>query len=173
MSTLMIGAMIIAGTIGIFLLFIAVSNKSAKERNKALLNRFHQSGAEHGLSFSSQEVLNNSMIGLDGVQQKLLVLDFSTGYTISCIALADVKDCTVKKEYENVDFGNSKKPDIELQIRFTGIEFSFIKRTGTFFLPFYDNRNNSVYERKDLETKAKEWQLILSQLLLKDAAVRA
>ena len=69
--------MIIAGTIAIFVFIIAVNKKSNRKRTKTLIDTFSLAGAVRGLNFSSQEVLRNKIIGLDGLQQQLLVFDFS------------------------------------------------------------------------------------------------
>ena len=68
MSTIIIAAILVISIIGIFVIFASISKKNARKRNKTLLKRLSKSGSEHGLSFSSQEILKNKIIGLDGVK---------------------------------------------------------------------------------------------------------
>lgn len=165
MSTLLISVLIIAGTAAIFIFFIIGANKSAKERTKNLLRRFHQAGADHGMVFSGQEILHNSIIGVDGVRQQLLIIDFINNNASTVLSLANVEKCGVKKEYEYKDFGNGKKPDLEKELRTIAIEFNLKQTAAPFMLTFYDNRVNSIYEMAALDTKAKDWQLLLSKLI--------
>ena len=173
MSTLLISAMIIAGTIAIFVFIIAVNKKSNRKRTKTLIDTFSLAGAVRGLNFSSQEVLRNKIIGLDGLQQQLLVFDFSETHIFISLPLTEVKDCIVKKEFDTVDYGNAKNPSTEQELRFVSIQFTFKKRSDNFSLTFYDSKINSIYEMKELEAKARDWQLLLTKMIAKDVEVRA
>lgn len=169
MSTLLISILIIAGTAAIFLFFIIGANKSAKERTKNLLHRFHQAGADHGMVFSGQEILNNSIIGVDGLRQQLLIIDFINNNATTVVSLANVENCSVKKEYEYKDFGSGKRPDVDKELRFIAIEFTLKKTAAPFMLTFYDNRVNSIYEMAALDAKAKDWQQLFSKLISRPA----
>jgi len=173
MSTLLIGAMVIAGTVAIFMLFIFVNKQNSNRQNKALLSAFNHTGAVRGLSFSSQQVLNNKIIGLDGLRQQLLILDFAGDNTVTQLPLDEVKDCTIKKSYKSVDYGNAKKSAIEQELQSIAVEFTFKNRPGNFTLSFYDSKLNSVYEMAELEAKARDWQVLLSKLVSKDMEARA
>lgn len=173
MSTILTGAILIAGTIGIVLLLLFINKRNTKKRTKALLNAANEAGAGEGLNFSSQEILKDKIIGLDGVNQRLLIFDFQNTNQVTNIQLADVKECSIKKEYESINFGNNKKADIEQQLRTIAIKFSFRHKTGFFSLSFYDSMLHSVYEIAELEAKAKHWETILSKLILKDSKATA
>lgn len=173
MSTIITGAIVIAAGATIFLLFVFINKKNAGRQIKALLNNINLAAATQGLTLSSQEVLKNKIISLDGQHKKLLILDFGDTETMVTINLADVKDCKLTREYEQVDFGSGKRSDIEHQLRSIGIMFSFKKRTGLFPLTFYDSKINSIYEMADLEKKAKDWEVLLSKLLTSDIMLRA
>jgi len=56
------------------------------------LNTFNQAGADKGLTFSSQEVLTEKIIGLDGLHHKLLIFEFNNSNAIMHINLDDVKN---------------------------------------------------------------------------------
>jgi len=74
MSTIIVAAILVGAVIVIGGLLISVADKQKVKKRNQLLNRFSELGTIHNLSFSSQEVLNNSIIGLDGINRKILVL---------------------------------------------------------------------------------------------------
>jgi hypothetical protein len=168
MSTIITAAIIIAGTIGIFLVFIVHNNKRAKKRNRALLQAFNQAGAGLQLSFSSQEFLKDKIIGLDGVHRKLLVFDTRQTQPAECISLGEVKACVLKKDYVRINHGNGNNTDFEQVLQSIALQFSFKKREAVFLLPFYESSVHSIYERAELEEKAGYWETLLSKLLVKD-----
>src|SRR5690242_9239984 len=74
---------------------------------KKLLYRFSQLGTEYNLAFSGQEILSNTLMGLDGLKRKLLVMKQSgeNAYDILLIDLQTVKHCSVKKYYGAITDG--------------------------------------------------------------------
>lgn len=173
MSTIITGAIVIAGTIGIVWFLIFINNRNNKRRNKTLINVFNEAGAGQGLTFSSQEVLRDKIIGLDGQHLRLLVFDFLHTDAVTSIKLSEVKECALQKEYQNVNFGNEKNADMEKTLRTIAIMFSFKNRPELFSLSFYDSMLYSIYEIAELEAKAKAWEILLSKLILKDIKATA
>lgn len=170
MSTILTGIILIAVTAGIILFLAALNKKKTERRNRELINVASKAGASLGLSFSSMEIFKDKIIGLDGVKRQLLILDFLNDNTVISIRLADIKECSLKKEYEQVNFGNEKKTDMEQRLNKICLRFSFRNRPDHFFLSFYDSMLHSVYEIAELEAKAKHWELLLSKLMLRDTA---
>lgn len=168
MTTLFVAAILIASTILISLFFIHINKKSERKRNEKLLHLFHEAGSKHGLSFSSQEVLRNKIIGLDGLKRTLLIFEFANIESIICINMADIKNCTVTKEYESVNLGTEKKNRMEKHLTSIGIQFHFTNRAEPVSVSFFDNGFNSVYETAELEAKAKDWVAILSKMIVKE-----
>jgi hypothetical protein len=173
MSTFITGALVVAGTIIFITLLIAINKKSKRKQTRALLNSFNHAGAIRGLSFSSQEILSNYVIGLDGLHRHLLVLYHGGTAVYTSLPLADIKNCIINKTSEPVDYGSEKKPHVEQELRSITLQFSFNKKMEDFFVEFYNSRINSIYELKELELKAKDWQLLLSKMLQKEMEVRA
>lgn len=173
MPAFITGALIVAGTITIIVLLIAINKRSNRRQTRALLDGFNHEGAIRGLSFSSQEILKNYIIGLDGLHRQLLVLHYSGTAVYTSLPLADIKTCIVKKTYESVDYGSTKKSQVEQELRSISLQFSFKNKTDDFFVDFYNSRENSIYEMEELEIKAKDWQLLLSKMLQKEMEVRA
>lgn len=168
MSTIITAAIIIAGTIGIFLLFIAVDRKRTKKRDRALLQAFNLAGADLGLNFSSQEFLKEKIIGLDGLHRKLLIFDTLQTQPAECITLAEVKSCTLKKSYVRINHGNENNADFEQVLQSIALQFSFKRKDDVLLLPFYESTVHSIYERSELEAKAGYWETLLSKLLMND-----
>jgi len=172
MSTIIVAAILIISTILIFLIFIYINKKNERDRNETFLTLFSKAGTKYGLSFSSQQILRNKIIGLDGLQNKLLMYQFENN-NIICIDLAKVKSCTVTKEYDSVNMGTEKKSKIEKQLRSININFDFKSSLQPVAIPFYDSNINSIYEMAPLNAKAEDWQILLSKLLLKEHKARA
>src|SRR5579875_2921284 len=106
MSTLLIAAIIIGSIAAICFVLVSIHNKHKREAMNELLKNFHESGTENGLRFSSQEVLKNSILVLDGVHRKLLVMTQKDNAHVSfLINLNEVKNCSVKKIYGSLNAG--------------------------------------------------------------------
>lgn len=134
-----------------------------------------EQGTKNDLSFSSQEMIGNKIIGLDGIKRKLLLMDDVNGRTLlQTIDLGEIESCTLKKIYNGIPAGELKKKGIEEFINSIVLQFDFkngIRKPIT--LSFYDKAVNGPSEIKELETKAKGWQAILSKLLTKQQKKRA
>ena len=74
MSTIIVAASLVSVIIFISLILVSINNKQRQKRVTELLDHFSKLGTENNLSFSSQEILENCIIGLDGIQRKLLIL---------------------------------------------------------------------------------------------------
>ena len=74
MSTILVAAILVGSVVAICFLLISIHNKHKREAMNNLLKHFSQLGTENNLSFSSQEMLNNCVLGLDGINRKILVV---------------------------------------------------------------------------------------------------
>jgi fucose permease len=173
MSTIITAAIVILSTTGIALFFISINKRNNSKRNKALLHFFNKAGAEKGLAFSSQEVLKNKIIGLDGLHQTLSVFEFLQFDNVIHIRLSDVTSCVLKKEYETVNFGNGKAADTEQHLRYINLKFTFRNGQDPVYISFYDSNFHTIYEMAELEAKTKTWETILSKIIRKDVKKEA
>jgi hypothetical protein len=173
MSTIIIAAILVVSTIGIFAVFASISKNHARNRKKTLLKRLSKSASEHGLSFSSQEILKNKIIGLDGLNQTLLIFDFENADNVICINMQEVKNCTVDKKYHSIIIGNERKGKLEPHLSSIDVNFSFKNGREPVSVSIYDSRVNSIYEMQELEAKAKVWEKTLSGLISKELEIRA
>ena len=173
MSTIITALLIIITTAGIPSIFILIKNKKNKKRNETFLNLFSQEGSKHGLSFSSQELLRNKIIGLDGIKQTLLAFDFENTKNVICIMMAEVKKCTVEKKYDSIVIGTEKKAKIEPHLKSIDLKFVFKNDVETISVSFYDSDVNSIYEMSELEVKAKTWETLLTKMIFKELKATA
>lgn len=129
-----------------------------------LLNYFRQIGVKHQLNFSSQEILLNCILGLDGIHRKVLIVAQEQDYyTSSIIDLDQVKNCTVKKLYGSIKVGQLRKRRLEEYLQKIVLHFE-LKKGQPVEVEFYHHVNNHVYQVLELEQKAKYWEAILSKM---------
>jgi hypothetical protein len=164
MSAILVAAILVGVVVAICLLLISIHNKHKREAMNNLLKHFSQLGTENNLNFSGQEVLNNCVLGLDGVNRKILVVTREDGfYTSFMIDLNEVKSCTVKKLYGTIRVGDLKHHKLDQHLEKIVLQFEF-NRKPSVEIVFYNNADNHIYEIQDLEQKARHWEAILSKM---------
>ena len=170
MSTIIVAAIIISVIISICLILVSINNKGRQKTTAELLTHFSKAGTENNLSFSSQEILENGIIGLDGIQRKLLVLKkIDEGkYDSLVLDLNDVKSCSKKKIYRSVNIGTEKKEKFENQIDKIVLAFDFSDNRQPIHISFFDPVMTHIFAMPELEQKAKNWETILTKLLNTD-----
>ncbi|MGN6164304.1 MAG: hypothetical protein ACTHOF_07175 [Flavisolibacter sp.] len=174
MSTIIVAFIVIAVVIAICYFLIYTTKRHAQKKTGKLLSISSQTGSKYNLSFSSQEILKNRIIGLDGISRKLLVIEHDTAENdYSIIDLQDVKSCSVKKKYITVNMGDEKSKRMEEFLSTIVLQFNFKNGKEPFVLPFYESISNHVYEMKELEDKAKDWEAMLQKMLSNETKERA
>src|SRR6478672_3463266 len=110
MSTVVVAVIIISFIAAIVLVLVAINNRDRKQTTLELLSRFSDRAMESNLSFSSQELLENTLMGLDGIQRKLLVIKKfrADKYEPLPIDLNEVKRCRKIQVYNSVSVGDGK-----------------------------------------------------------------
>lgn len=124
------------------------------------LNRW---GAENNLHFSSQELLNDSILGLDVKRLKLMILQQPNRnlYEWNIIDLEMVSNCSVKKIHKPFYEGNFKTKNIDHYLDKIVLHFEFKDSRESSEINFYSHVGNNVYEMKELELKARKWEFML------------
>jgi len=164
MSTLFIAAILVGSVAIICLLLISIHNKHKREAMNNILKHFSQLGTENNLSFSSQEILNHCVLGLDGMNRKILVVTREDDYYGSFIIdLREVKNCTVKKIFGTIKSGDLKNNKLEQYLEKIVLHFELYRKPSVEIV-FYKNSCNHIYETQELEQKAKHWESILSKM---------
>jgi hypothetical protein len=170
MSTLLMALLILAITIILPCIFIARHRKNLKKEARGNFHRFSTAGTERQLSFSRQEIVQNKIIGFDGIQQVLMIAELDNNYDIICIAVKELAACSMDKVFYTVGETAIDKEKVLKEIK---LVFHFHDNREPVHVLFYNNHNDSIYLMADMETKAKEWQAAISRLIPKAAAVRS
>jgi hypothetical protein len=174
MSTIIVASIILFGVIGITIIFVYMHNQHLKKKRQVLLFCLNKLAAQHGLSFTSQEVLLNKAIGLHGLQRKLLIVEENNAqYDWNVIDLEEVENCLVKKVYDRIDAGGLKTKRVEEYLRTIVLQFNFNNNNPSFDFILYENTVNSIYEMPALENKARKWQAMFSKMIMVQAKERA
>lgn len=138
-----------------------------RRRTSEILENFSMFGTENNISYSSQEILHDCIIGLDGINRKLVVLQQVGPYSYdwNIIDLDDVQNCIVKTTYRNIRAGELKGRSIEDYLQKINLRFEFIQNKQAFEIPFFDHEVHKGMKVSELNRKAKSWQIILTKLL--------
>lgn len=132
-----------------------------------LLHQFSELGSHYNLTFSSQEILHDCIIGLDGVNRKILVTR-SAEDVIShseMIALSDVKSCSVIRQYGTIKSGELRVKKLETYLERVALHFEREGNQPSIEIPFYQHRKNGLHELERLEKKARHWEMLLSKMI--------
>ena len=166
MSAIIIAAIIISIVTCICLILVQLDKKQMRKAASELLNHFSKLGTENNLSFTSQEILEKCIIGLDGIQKKLLILKKIEKDTYDSILLDlnEVKSCSKNTIYKRLNIGTTKKERFENHIDKIVLDFDFIDNRQPVQILFFENIMNNIFAMSELEQKAKKWETILSQI---------
>lgn len=166
MSAIIIAAIIISIVTCICLILIELDKKQMRKTASELLNHFSKLGTENNLSFTSQEILENCIIGLDGIQKKLLILKRidKEEYNSILLDLNEVKICSKKTIYKRINIGTSKKERFENHIDKIVLDFDFIDDRQPVQILFFEHVTSHIFAMSELEQKAKKWETIVSQI---------
>ena len=167
MSTLLVAAVLVGLVAAVIFLLVSFDKKQKRNVMNQLLNAFSLTGSEHNMTFSSQEILKDAVIGLDGVHRKLLVMSRKEGnrFNALVIDLKEVKGCSVKKVYGTIHSGDLNVKKLEQYLETIALRFSFGDKPPVDIV-FYHHIENHIYEVAELESKAKHWEAILSKMFV-------
>ena len=166
MSTILIAAILVTGIAAITITLVAINNKHQKKSRGRLLHRFSEVGSDNNLSFTSQEILNGGIIGLDGLNRKLVILEKNNDeFNWSVINLEDIKSCTVKKIFQATPIGALKRKTIEEHLEKIVLHLEMKNEKASIEIPFFVFSENHIYQLAEMEQKAKHWEAILSKFI--------
>lgn len=170
MSTAIVAIIIISVLVFIVALLVVLNNRDRKKVTLELLERFSRLAMQHNLSFSSQEILENAIIGVDGIQRKVLFISRSGSekYESILVDLHDVKSCSVRNVYRSVNVATGKEKKLEQLLDRIVIEFEKKYGGEPVQITFFQQMVNHFSLMKELEQKAKNWQSMLSKLISND-----
>jgi hypothetical protein len=167
MSTIFVAVVLVGLVAAVCILLVSLDKKQKRKVMRELHLRFSRLGTENKLTFSSQEALKDLLIGLDGIQRKLLVLKRQDNNTFHSFAvdLGNVKSCSVKKYYGTINSGGLKTKKLEQYLEKITLHFEFAGGSPAKEILFYKHFDHHLVEIPELEQKARHWELMLSKLL--------
>lgn len=132
-----------------------------------LFYHLSQMGSVYSLSFSSQEILSEHVIGLDGIRKKLLVINRGENnkHPHFMIDLDEVTSCSVKKEYGSINAGDLKHGELEQHLQTMSLHFELNNNKPAIDLLFYKYTGRPVSQLFKIEQRARNWAIILSKML--------
>ena len=164
MATIIFLLIVVAETVIYILILFAMKHRNIRF-DKIKYLQLSELGSKFSLSFSSHELLGNKIMGLDGINKKLLVLEQTDGQSHSYIIdLDEAKAITVKKIYSSIKAGELKKRRIEEFLKSIQLQFEFRNGKEDIVLPFYESKIDNVDDLPGLERKTKNWQMVLSKM---------
>ena len=123
-------------------------------------------GSKFNLSFSSYITLRNKIIGLDVMKRKLLIAEKINGlFRPYFIELNKVSVITVQKIYNSIKAGDLKKRKIGEFLQSIRLQLEFENGESRVILPFYERTIDDIHNVQLLESKARDWQMMLSKML--------
>jgi hypothetical protein len=167
MATVSMAVMAAIILLGSCRLLLTIYRKEKRKRMNRLLHQFSELGTRYELTFSSQEILHDRIIGLDGMNRKILVTK-RTEDRIShaeLIALSDVKSCSVIKQYGTIKGGELRAKKLETYLELITLHFEQEGNQPSIEIPFYQHRKNGLHELERLEKKARHWEMLLSKMI--------
>lgn len=166
MSTIIVAVLLIAAIVIFCVLFMANERKKKAKSINQLLLKFSQLAIRHNLFVSKQEIINDSIIGLDAVNRKLLVVYKKEDDTHQdvIIGLEEVRQITVESITAVIDAGHSKNAGTDQFLEKIVLRFLFNSGKAAYDFPFFTYKD-SVYQLQELKQKAKQWEASFKPLL--------
>ncbi len=117
------------------------------------------------LSFSSHEMLDKKIFGVDGIKRKILVVEEKNGSNSSYIIELDkVKSISVKTVYDSIKPNDLTNKKLEQFLKTMHLQFEFKDGKDMVALPFFENKKNNIEDLPVLERKTKNWKMIFSKM---------
>lgn len=166
MSTLIVAIILIAIIAAIFLLFITVDKRQKRKHMNKLLKHFSELGSTYNLLFSSQTIIKDAMLGLDGINRKILILTVTEHDTFDHLLLDvdEIKTCSVRKTYGSIKNTRLKNLNLDQYLEEIILHFDFHTSRSPVEVPFYRHLKDPVTQAAELEQKAKDWEMTLSKM---------
>jgi hypothetical protein len=143
------------------IIFIIVSGRARRRKKKQLLLDTLDSVAKKEQLYITERMLwRNRILGIDRINRKIVqVISEGTETIPQVIDLSEVGKCELLQQKSN-------------QIQISAVLLALIfhdKTKPSLHIPFYEERNDGVYEMKSLTERAVHWQ----NMIVRTATVKA
>jgi hypothetical protein len=151
-------------TILVIIIIGKMKNRFVHKRLSSILFQSSEIASRNNLSFSSQLFLHKMILGVDGVNRKLVIIKDKNGLAdCNTIDLNLIKECTVHKEYQKIEAGALKKNSLDQYLQ--KICLHLILSDGLMIsLPFYEKGINFIDEMHTCEIRARDWESMLNKM---------
>lgn len=158
----------------LFYVFLPFFTFTSKKKNHNLLRILSREGASYNLTFCSQEILKDKVIGIDGIHRKIMILEKKmNAYYSSIISLDEVHDCQLVTRLGAINNDNFKNPGRKYNPSILALKFDFNNHTQPASIIFSNGILNSKKEFDLLKAKAEYWCVMFSKMLNRPIEVRA
>jgi hypothetical protein len=145
-----------------------------KKKMDKMCWQLSKEGAANGLVFCSQEILQNKVIGFDGIHRKIMILEKNKNtYNSSIICLDEVQRCQLVTGEEVISPADCKNFSRKITNGALELQFQFNNRNQTTSISFTNGLINSKRELALLRAKAEYWCIMFSKMLDPHISVRA
>lgn len=150
-----------------------ISNYSKRKKEK-FFRRLSKEGASNNLIFCSQEILDNKVIGFDGIHRKILVLERNNKkYTSSIISLDEVQHCQLITDEGILDSTEFKTVSQQTKTGILELQFEFSDHHQPASIIFSKGFMKTKREFALLKAKAEYWCVMFSKMLNHQMSARA
>ena len=158
----------------IFIAYLRMISFIAKRKKEKLFFALSKEGDANGLTFCSQEMLEDKLIGVDGIHRKIMILERNKShYDSSIISLDDVHHCQVLSNEDELRCSNFKTFSEQIKSVVLELRFEFNNSHETASIIFAKGLNTSKRELELLHVKAEFWSVMFSKMLTNHISVRA
>lgn len=135
------------------IIFIIFSGKAKRARRKQLLlDTLDAIARNKQLYITERELWRHRILGIDRVNQKMVHIDMGEKEAVENIVnLQEIYKCEILQR----TIGNAQINAILLELSFTD------KTKPSLHIPFYEERNDGVFEMKTLAERAAYWKKML------------
>ncbi len=166
--------LILLAVVSLFYVLLSFFAPTSKKKMENLIRKLNTEGAANHLTFCSQEILQNKVLGIDGIHRKIMILEKKKdGYYSSIISLDEVHDCQLVTKSGSINNGNLKKWISENRPATLELQFDFNNHTQPASIIFSNGILNSQKEFTFLKAKAEYWCVMFSKMLTPQMEVRA
>jgi hypothetical protein len=147
----------------------------AKKKKQDMVKKLCREGAARNLTFCSQEILQNKVIGIDGIHRKIMVVE-KTKKTWHCstISLDEVHDCRLVTQSNLMTMDNNKTVRVNAHPSTAlALQFEFNNNSQPASIIFSNGLITPGRELDFLKAKAEYWCIMFSKMLNKPVEVMA
>ena len=156
----------------LFLPLVSKFYKNSQKTKENLALRLSIEGTANNLTFCSQEMFENKVVGIDGINRKILIVEKEKkSYRCSLIALDEIQNCEVITSSGSIRRSEENNAGLKKNRSAIALQFEFKNAHQPASITFYDSYLNSKREMALLKAKAEYWRVMLSKMLTHQVSV--